>query len=184
MENQVKNDFIDRFTDNSIGMLFIKERYKLDDVALQLFNRIKNKKFKLVYVTASLPSKVIQEKIESIKLDDYFIIDSVSSSISSDLSPTEKSIFLKSPADLTEIGISLEGILRKYQNTLFIVIDSLTSLLIYNSENEILRFVHFTSSLAREKKSKLVFIVLENNGVSKGFLDKIRSFIDEEAFIE
>ena len=116
-------------------------------------------------------------------VNDYFIIDSVTAPIIQDSVSNNKCIFIKSPGDLTEISITLEGLLKKEGET-FVVIDSITSFLIYNSENEILRFIHFTSSVARERKSKLVFIVIENNGISKNFLDKIRSFIDEEAELD
>ena len=183
MEYKFNNDFIERITDDGVGMLFVKERYKLDEAAVGLLSRIKKKGFKLIYVTSSLPFKSIEEKLELAKLDNYFIIDSVTAPVIQDVVSNNKCIFIKSPGDLTEISISLEGLLKKEGET-FVIIDSITSFLIYNSENEILRFIHFTSSIAREKKTKLVFIVIENNGISKNFLDKIRSFIDEEAVLK
>ena len=183
MENKFNNDFIERITSDGIGMLFVTERYKLDDASIELLSRIKNKGFKLIYVTSSLPFKSIQEKLEVAKINDYFIIDSVTAPIIQDPSTYQNCIFIRSPGDLTEISINLENLLKKGGEN-FVVIDSITSFLIYNSENEILRFIHFTSSIAREKKSKLVFIVIENKGISDSFLDKIRSFIDEEAKLE
>jgi archaellum biogenesis ATPase FlaH len=183
MENKFNNDFIERITNDGVGMLFVKQRYKLDEAAVELLSRIKNKGFKLVYVTSGLPYKSIQEKLDLAKINDYFIIDSVTAPIIQDTVLDNKCIFIKSPGDLTEISINLENLLKKGGET-FVVIDSITSFLIYNSENEILRFIHFTSSIAREEKSKLVFIVIENNGISKNFLDKIRSFIDEEAVLD
>ncbi len=182
MEHKFDNDFIERITNDGVGLLFVKERYKLDEAAVDLFSRVKNKGFKLIYVTSSLPFKSIEEKFETAKLDNYFIIDSVTTSIIQDAIPNDKCIFIKSPGDLTEISINIERLLKKEGET-FVIIDSITSFLIYNSENEILRFIHFASSIAREKKSKLVFIVIENNGISRNFLDKIRSFIDEEAVL-
>ncbi len=182
MENGVNGDFIDRLTDDGVGMLFVKERYKLDQLSTELLARIKNKGFKLIYVTSSLPSVSIEEKLQRIDMNDYYIIDSVTANILQDYSGNNKSIYIKSPGDLTEIGINLESLLKKNTET-FVIIDSITAFLIYNSENEILRFIHFTSSIAREKKSKLVFIVIANSGLSEDFLDKMRSFIDEEANI-
>lgn len=183
MENKFNNDFIERMTNDGVGMLFVKERQKLEKAAIELLSRIKSKGFKLIYVTSSLPFKSIEEKLELAKVDDYFIIDSVTAPVIQDSIPDSKCIFIKSPGDLTEISINLEGLIKKERET-FVVIDSITSFLIYNSESEILRFIHFTSSVARERKSKLVFIVIENNGISKNFLDKIRSFIDEEAILD
>ncbi|MCL4398744.1 MAG: DUF835 domain-containing protein [Candidatus Parvarchaeota archaeon] len=183
MENKFNNDFIERITDDGVGMLFVKERYKLDEAAAELLSRMKNKGFKIIYVTSSLPSKSIQEKLDLAEVKDYYIIDSVTSNILQDAVSNDRCIFIKSPGDLTEISITLESLLKKSGET-FIVIDSITSFLIYDSENEILRFIHFTSSIAREKKNKLVFIVIENSGISKAFLDKMRSFIDEEARLD
>ncbi len=184
MENVIKSDFIERMTDDGVGMLFVKERYKLDEMAMELLSRVKNKGYKLIYVTSSLPAKNIEEKIQKANLTDYFIIDSVTANVIDDYQENSKNLFIKSPGDLTEVSINLESMLKKNAETLFVVIDSITSFLIYNSENEILRFIHFTSSIARSKKSKLVFIVIQNDGLSKSFLDKVRSFIDEEAIIE
>jgi archaellum biogenesis ATPase FlaH len=157
-------------------MLFVTERYKLEEASIELLSRIKNKGFKLIYVTSSLPFKSIQEKLDVAKIEDYFIIDSVTAPVIQDPNAYKNCIFIRSPGNLEN--------LMKRGGENFVVIDSITSFLIYNSENEILRFIHFTSSIAREKKSKLVFIVIENKGISDAFLDKIRSFIDEEAKLE
>ena len=184
MENVIKSDFIERMTDDGVGMLFVRERYKLDQMAMELLSRIKNKGFKLIYVTSSLPARTIEEKITQANLTDYFIIDSVTTNVINDHSEESRSIFINSPGDLTEISINLESLMNKNSKTVFVVIDSITSFLIYNSESEILRFIHFTSSIARANKNKLVFIVVENNGLNREFLDKMRSFIDEEAVIE
>ncbi len=181
MENTIKSDFIERITLDGVGMLLISERYKLDKVADELLSRIKNKSFKLLYITSSLPAVSVEEKIRHAGLEDYYIIDSVTTDVLKDCNDSKK-IYINSPGDLTEISINIENLLKK-DSTTFIVIDSVTSFLIYNSENEILRFVHFTSSIAREKNSKLVFIVVQNSGLSKEFLDKMRSFIDEEVVL-
>ncbi len=182
MENLSGNDFIEKMTDDGVGMLFVKERYFLDQVASSILLRIKNKGFKLVYITASLPSKSIEEKLNEVKFNDYYVIDCVTTDEFEDNINPDKCVFMKSPGDLTNVSITLENFLSN-NNNVFIIIDSITSLLIYNSENEILRFVHFTSSTARSRKSKLVFVVLENKGISEEFLDKMRSFIDEEAVL-
>lgn len=183
MEEAIKDDFIERITDNGVSMLFFKERGKMDKVSMDILSRIKHKGFRLIYVTASLPAKSIREKLEQADLSDYYIIDSVTSNLLQDDAEADKCVFIRSPGDLTEISITLEGMLKK-GGELFIVVDSITSFLIYNSENEMLRFIHFTSSIAREKKNRLVFLIIENSGISAEFLDKIRSFIDEEANIE
>jgi archaellum biogenesis ATPase FlaH len=183
VEQKFNNDFIERITTDGVGMLFVTERYKLEEASIELLSRIKNKGFKLIYVTSSLPFKSIQEKLDVAKIEDYFIIDSVTAPVIQDPNAYKNCIFIRSPGDLTEISINLENLMKRGGEN-FVVIDSITSFLIYNSENEILRFIHFTSSIAREKKSKLVFIVIENKGISDAFLDKIRSFIDEEAKLE
>jgi len=176
VEQKFNNDFIERITTDGVGMLFVTERYKLEEASIELLSRIKNKGFKLIYVTSSLPFKSIQEKLDVAKIEDYFIIDSVTAPVIQDPNAYKNCIFIRSPGDLTEISINLENLMKRGGEN-FVVIDSITSFLI-------LRFIHFTSSIAREKKSKLVFIVIENKGISDAFLDKIRSFIDEEAKLE
>jgi archaellum biogenesis ATPase FlaH len=184
MDKLINSDFIEKLTNDGVGMLFVKEREKLDKLSPQLFSVIKNNGLKLIYVTASLPAKVLIERVEDAELEDYLIIDTVTASITDSVQNNDKNIFIRSPGNLTEISINLEDLFRKHKNTVFVVIDSITSLMIYNSENEILRFIHFTSSIAREKKNKLVMVVLDNKGLSESFLDKVRSFIDKEYIIE
>ena len=43
MEHEFDNDFIERITNDGVGLLFVKERYKLDEAAVDLFSRVKNK---------------------------------------------------------------------------------------------------------------------------------------------
>ena len=91
MENKFNNDFIEKITDDGVGMLFVKERYKLDEAAIELLSRIKNKGFKLIYVTSGLPFKSIEEKLELANVNDYFIIDSVTAPIIQDSVSNNKS---------------------------------------------------------------------------------------------
>ncbi|MDP8012731.1 MAG: hypothetical protein RAK22_01360, partial [Nanoarchaeota archaeon] len=130
--------------------------------------------------TSSIPAISINAMLRNIGLPKYRIIDTITNSLyNGSKDDTENAIFVDSPADLTRLSMSIDNVLKENKDV-FVFIDSITAFLIYNPEDEILRFIHYTSSVVRENNHKVFFVVLSNAGISSAFIDKIRSFIDYE----
>ncbi|MBE5728226.1 hypothetical protein IHE50_02310 [Candidatus Parvarchaeota archaeon] len=173
-------DDIKRLVKSTVSLLLLNEREKLNNNFNAIFNSVSSMGFTPVYVTGSVPGDAIENKLLESGVKNYKIIDTITRSLYKDIPKfSENVVVLDSPADLTRLSISLENIVNENKN-LFVFIDSITSFSIYNSQNEMLRFIHYVSSLSHEKKQKTVFVVINDDGVDSTFIDKVRSFIDEE----
>ncbi|MCW1294084.1 MAG: hypothetical protein OH316_00310 [Candidatus Parvarchaeota archaeon] len=171
---------IKRLINSNVSLLLLNERDKLNDNFNYIFNNINSMGFMPIYVTGSVPGDTIESQLSSTGIKKYKIIDTITSSLYRKIpKPSENIIVLDSPADLTRLSINLENMINLEKN-LFIFIDSITSFSIYNSQNEMLRFIHYISSLTHEKKQKTVFVVMSDDGLDSAFIDKVRSFVDEE----
>ncbi len=167
-------------SNRKVIMLFLNERDKLDREIADIFSYLSATNFVPLYVTSSIPASNIISFFNNSKIKEYHIIDTITNSLyNGSNEPLNNTIFIDSPADLTRLSMGIDNFLRSYNNV-FMFIDSITAFLIYNSEEEVLRFVHYVSSVVREKNHKVIFIVLSNSGISQLFLDKLRSFIDYE----
>ncbi|MCL5016876.1 MAG: DUF835 domain-containing protein [Candidatus Parvarchaeota archaeon] len=165
---------------HGVSMLTLKDRDFLEKNYQSVFSTISKGSLSLVYITSSLPSHIIVPQLKSAGIVDYTLIDTITKSMFSGADrDIENCIFLNSPGELTALGISMEKVLDSKKNVL-VLIDSVTSFLIYNSENDLLKFVHYVSSVIHEKNEKAIFVVISEDGISKLFMDKLRSFMDTE----
>lgn len=134
-----------------------------------------------IYITISRPYSNLKDFLKSkgVKTEKLFFIDAVSRNLGSDVKRTEDCIFLEHPADLTSIGVALDQILSLLGDSKpFIFLDSLSTLLIYNSAGSLTKFSHFLSGRIRMLKLKGIIISLEKE-VSPELLSTIIVLCDE-----
>jgi len=175
--------------------LGIKEKIKEQDIVLLIskpenysklilnllnFFLVKMKLFG-VYVTINKPFDSLRTWLEKngIDVDKLFFIDAVTRTVSEKSMLTEKCLFISSPTNLTDLSISLTQILENPKpEKKFILIDSLSTLLVYNSSETVLQFVHFISSRIRMTRILGVFLCLEEEK-SKKVISSLSQFCDK-----
>jgi len=127
------------------------------------------KKFSLentngLYITINKPAKTLLKNWSKRKIpfENIQIIDSSSrmTGVSSD--PITNVDYLDSPADLTELILAADKKLRLIKNNPFIILDSVTTLLVYNEANAVEKFTHSLMGKIEETESKGVLIMLES----------------------
>lgn len=171
---------IKKLINSNVSLLLLNEREKLNNNFDYIFKNINELGFMPIYVTGSVPGDTIEGQLISSGVKRYKVIDTITSSLYRNIpKPSENIVVLDSPADLTRLSINLENMINEEKN-LFVFVDSITSFSIYNSQNEMLRFIHYLSSLTHEKKQKTVFVVINDNGLDSVFIDKVKSFVDQE----
>ena len=179
VDDEILSD-IKKLVNSTVGLLMLNERERLNDNFSSIFYNISEMGFMPIYVTGSVPGDSIESQLLQSGVKKYKVIDTITRSLYKDLPKLSQDVIvLDSPADLTRLSISIENIVNDNKN-LFVFIDSITSFSIYNSQNEMLRFIHYISSLSHEKKQKTVFVVINDDGLDSNFIDKVRSFIDQE----
>ena len=154
-----------------LGIVMPSDRYEEANMRLLRF-LVNTKKSKGSYVTVSKPYNhtISLLKNMDINTDNIHFIDCLTKSLGSKATNTKNCVFIKSPAHLTELGIALHDyFVSSGEKNRFLYIDSISSLLIHNSMNTVLKFVHYVTgkmrifgfngmllSLHEEKDKKLV----------------------------
>lgn len=161
---------------NQIIIYTVSNRFYLEKL-IDVFKSIaKNSFSNIVYVTLNRPYEGVEEilKKNSIPEDKFFFIDITQRSGSS---PSSKNSACVNPNYLTDISIRIFNILGKDGANLLLV-DPVSTLLIYNSDISVMKFVHFIISSIRQTKNKAIFIFLKEDSSNSLFND-ISMFSDK-----
>ena len=78
---------------------------------------------------------------KSININKLMIIDCISKSQDADI-PSDNAIFLENVSDLTNISISVNQLINQIAEKKFVLLDSLSTMLIYNHPQIFARFIH------------------------------------------
>ena len=113
-----------------------------------------------------------------LKTDNILFIDCISNQISKSEDDSKKCIFLESPQNITGLSIALNQAIKSLGKETTVIFDSLSTLLIYNSEEVIGRFSNAIISMMQLSNVSGLFFVLESD-MDKNILNTISSFVDE-----
>jgi len=154
-----------------VGIVMPSNSYEEANMRLLRF-LVNTKKSKGGYVAVSKPYNytISLLKNRDINTDNIHFIDCLTKSLGSKVAKTKNCVFIESPAHLTELGIALHDYFTSSgEKNRFLYIDSISSLLIHNSIDTVLKFVHYVTgkmrlfgfngmllSLHEEKDKKLV----------------------------
>jgi KaiC/GvpD/RAD55 family RecA-like ATPase len=130
-----------------------------------------------VYIALNKPHESIEKsmKAESIRTDNLFFVDCVN--VSADPGNVEKVAHIQNPSDLTSMNIAVNQFMEKMGGKKFLMLDSLTTMLIYNKENLVIMFVKSLIDEMRRTNSRIVILTPELRGGE--LLNKIALFFDK-----
>jgi len=114
---------------------------------------LQEKKADGIYLSVNKTAKSIFENIQLMGVDPKKIlfIDCTSGRIQKYHETQENIIVIKSPEHLTDIAVALSEIVRSGSNeNRFLLIDSISTLLLFNSVKSVVKFTHFFTNLIRE----------------------------------
>ncbi|MCW1312082.1 MAG: hypothetical protein OH338_01460, partial [Candidatus Parvarchaeota archaeon] len=87
-------------------------------------------------------------------------------------------VYIDDPANLTEIGIVAKLSIEKIKGKKMLIFDSLTTLSLYNSSKNLVRFYNFFFQLSRLNQIETIIIALESD-IDKEILNNINGLVDE-----
>jgi KaiC/GvpD/RAD55 family RecA-like ATPase len=142
-----------------------------------LANLIKLRKFSGVYLTISKPYQTLSDMMKKKKIDPkkIFFIDAISKTVGE----KEKSgncKLISNPSALTDLSIQINQSFNS-KNPKFLIFDSLSAMIIYNSEIAVVRFTHYMINNLRKNKVMGVIFITKND-INKKTLSSITMFCD------
>jgi archaellum biogenesis ATPase FlaH len=110
-------------------------------------------------------------KNNKINVDKIFFIDCVTSE------KTHEDVLHITPDDLDTLNDATLTFIKDIEGKKFLIIDALSTLLIYNSENKVAKFVQELTSYASSNDVQLIAFSPKTQG--EELLEKIFNFFDE-----
>ena len=162
-------------------VLMAASRKKYPLLAEQLIKYFFGKKDEGIFITTNKPAVNLVEELKKEKIDltNVFLIDTVSKRSGEEEAASHNIIYIESPENLTELDSAVNDCIEKVQGkNRFFVLDSMSTLLVYNSERTVEKFMHSLSGKARAKQFKTVFTLAsetrqETLNILSQFCDKI-----------
>ena len=106
------------------------------------------------------------------------IVDTVSKRESVPMATSDNIAYVESPKDLTEIEAEVAEFIAKMKpGPKFFILDSVSTMLVYNAEKTVEKFVHRLGERLRANDFKAVFVVME--GTKPEILNVLSQFCDK-----
>ena len=140
-----------------------------------------NKEKAIIIITTNKPANMILNEIkqEKIKAQNILFIDTISKYLGkTDINQNDNVVYIDDPANLTEIGIVAKLSIEKIKGKKMLIFDSLTTLSLYNSSKNLVRFYNFFFQLSRLNQIETIVIALESD-IDKEVLNNINGLVDE-----
>ena len=153
---------MDKYISKNDIVVFLIPNKKYSAALDNIIKTVSKSYKKICYVSLNKPCYTVAKAFSEAKADTkkLFFIDCVSQN-----ARQSKGInvsYVSSPKALTELNIAINKVLG-IQKTEIIVFDSLSTLLVYQQTQTIIKFVHSIISTLRNKSSKAVFLCLKED---------------------
>lgn len=167
-------------SDHVLLYLVSAETYVQENISL--LKKLVDQKMKGIYITINRPYQSLVEmfKKNGISLDQIFFIDAITKMTGGKEADVPNCIFLDSPTNLTDItiavkqAVTLMGDVKK-----FIFIDALSTLLIYNEGQTVVRFAHFLTGRIRDWKAEGIIISIKKE-MDERLTSQLTQFCDKK----
>ncbi len=162
--------------DNGIVLLILPKAEYSENLMTILKIVVKQNK-SICYVSANKPEKTITKLFNENDIDrkKFLIIDCITGQVGKEEGKEGATIFIKSPADLTELILAVIGAINFGLEIVFI--DSLSTFLVYRNETTVVKFTHNLISKLRSLDKRGIFVILKDD-VGTALIGDLGMFVD------
>ncbi|MFB6295205.1 MAG: hypothetical protein ABEI97_05570 [Candidatus Nanohaloarchaea archaeon] len=135
-----------------------------------------------IYVTVNKPYLTIVDTLEAagIGTSEIFFIDAISEDTGAEDVTAENVAFLDSPQGLTDMSIAISEAVEKLpdEGNRVLVLDTLSTLMLYNDEDLVSQFAHELSGKIRDWGVKGLMLTIQEEA-DEDLLASLNQFVDE-----
>ena len=168
-------DLAEEIRKNPIALVVLPKANYLDKLP-EVIRAIEASSKKTCYVTLNKPYTSMAQFItgKGFQLERYFFIDSLTSSVQTP-PQADNCEFIQSPSDFTDMGMSFtKAIKEKGCDTVFF--DAVSTLAIYQSTAELVKFIQNLITKARVFQARSVYLALKED--SEELVKDLTMFVD------
>lgn len=159
----------------------ITYQYAIQELTKALYAQTK----KICYVSFNRPYLTLKNWIKNLGLSNgnFFFVDTVTSSVQPP-PIADDCIFVQSPTALTDISLAFNSAINE-QRCDSCILDAVSTLLIYQDANTVLKFVHALITKCRIQNTKIVFLALKEDAevLAKDLVMFVDTVIEEKALV-
>ncbi len=167
--------------DKNQNIILIVPEEKYQNTIQALLKELVSAKKTIVFISVNKTKKALEKELKENKIstEKIYFVDCVSKSISKGKISwsDEKNQYVDNPTSLTQISLAVFKLFDQTKMD-YLVLDSINTLLIYNEEKEVLKFVHHTTGKLKENNKTGVFVYLKEE-MNQTLLKKFSQFSDK-----
>lgn len=164
----------------SFALILVLPRAQHELRYLRLVKYFTDKNLPGIYITLNKSTSELLEEMkpQGIKIEKIIFIDSVTKMADGAEIKSDNISYLESPDDITELNFECEhAINRLKKGEGFVIVDSITTLLVYNKAATVEKFIHTLSQKVKNLGLQGIFFAAEST--DKETLDTISQFCDD-----
>ncbi|MBN2126845.1 MAG: hypothetical protein JW703_00460 [Candidatus Diapherotrites archaeon] len=160
-------------------LILIVPNQRYGESIIEFVKKIERKYSKICYITLNDPYAQLEKSFEEnhIAIEKFFFIDAISRVLKVQKQNYNNCIMVSAPNSLIELSLAVSEVIEKHKPDVFIL-DSLSTLLIYENNNAITRFIHSILVKIETSDAEFLMTVLysdeKNNAV-----EELGMFVDE-----
>jgi hypothetical protein len=160
------------------SMIIVPDKQYLASL-LSLLKDVSRKYEKICYIALNTPSDETVKNLQANSIDGrkFFFVDAVTKTIQRTVQLTDNHIYVSSPSSLIELSLAISEALRRYNPDL-VILDSLSTMLVYEKEKIVTKFVHSLIGKIKQSNSDFLITALEGDSRSEAVKD-ISMFMTE-----
>lgn len=161
-------------------VLLVLTKSEYSEKIVELARIVSGRNRGICYVSVNKPAKALSKAFAEQKIDtkNFRFIDCISRTAFDNSVKKEggdRTVFISSPGNLTELSINLSASISREIKDVFV--DALSTFLIYAEGIAVIRFAHNLITRLRECGGRGYFVVLKND-ISGALLDDLSMFSD------
>ncbi len=145
----------------------------------ELLRYFKSKDYAGIYVTLNTPITNLITLFEkaSLNIENIYFIDGITKLTDSKVVESEHCQYVESPRDIVDLSFLIDETMRKIQHPKkFVIIDSISTLMVYNSTQAIKQFAHSITGKIKSKNAS--GIIFASDDTDSDALTSIAHFCD------
>jgi hypothetical protein len=148
---------------------------------IEIIKTVSSLGFHTVVVTTNFPYSVLKKLYEQnrVPLDNVTFIDAVTQYSMGNVQNVPGVVrYVNNPANLTDMGIAVTELLKELSGKkVCILYDSISTMLVYLSSQNISKFIHFVTNKLRLMDISGIFLAVEK-GLDPQLLSQLTTFVD------
>ena len=134
-----------------------------------------------VYVSVNKPFETLKESFSrnKININSIFFIDMVTKT--KDARKDSNCLYLGNPGDLTSVSIAIDQVLSSMKGEKFVIFDTINTLLNYNNESMVIRFMHSLIGKIRSENARGVLISV--GSLKENIASQLTQFCDKNIVV-